>query len=44
MLIFADNTTILACGEDPTQTAQQLTHDLEKIPTGQKVGNSFSML
>ena len=31
ILIFADDTSLLACGNDPTETANQLNKDLETI-------------
>ena len=31
IMIFADDTTLLATGRDPVQTAEQLNRDLEKI-------------
>ena len=33
ILIFADDTSLMATGSDPSETAEQLNRDLEKIST-----------
>ena len=33
ILVFADDCSLLACGTDPTETAEQLNRDLSKIST-----------
>ena len=37
ILIFADDTTLLACGRDPAETSAKLNRDLQKISDWAKI-------